>query len=68
MLGVSAGRITLMLDSGILQGYRRGRGTYVTVESIERRAATIPAWEGSGHTRPNPFAPFSQAIARESGA
>lgn len=24
MLGVSAGRVTLMLDSGILQGYRRG--------------------------------------------
>lgn len=40
MLGVSAGRITLMLDSDILQGYRRGRRTYVTVESIEKRAAT----------------------------
>ena len=48
MLGVSAGRITLMLDSGILQGYRRGRGTYVTVESIERRAATHP---GMGRLR-----------------
>ena len=42
MLGVSTGRVTLMLDSGILQGYRRGRGTYVSVESIERRAATHP--------------------------
>ena len=48
MLGVSAGRITLMLDSGILQGYRRGRGTYVPVESIERRAATHP---GMGRLR-----------------
>lgn len=42
MLGVSAGRVTHMLDSGILQGYRRGRRTYVTVESIEKRAATHP--------------------------
>ena len=37
MLGVSAGRVTHMLDSGILQGYRRGRRTFVTVESIESR-------------------------------
>lgn len=42
MLGVSAGRVTHMLDSGILQGYRRGRRTCVTVESIERRAVTHP--------------------------
>lgn len=42
MLGVSAGRVTHMLDSGILQGYRRGRRTYVTVESIEKRAASHP--------------------------
>ena len=43
MLGVSAGRVTLMLDSGILQGYRRGRRTYVTVEFIEKRAASHPS-------------------------
>lgn len=43
MLGVSAGRVTHMLDSDILQGYRRGRGTYVTVESIEKRAASHPS-------------------------
>ena len=48
MLGVSAGRVTLILDSGILQGYRRGRRTYVTVESIEGRAATHP---GTGRPR-----------------
>ena len=48
MLGVSAGRVTHMLDSGILQGYRRRRRTYVTVESIERRAATHP---GMGRPR-----------------
>ena len=48
MLGVSAGRVTHMLDSGILQGYRRGRRTHVTVESIERRMASNP---GSGRPR-----------------
>lgn len=48
MLGVSAGRVTHMLDSGILQGYRRGRRTYVTVESIERRMESNP---GSGRPR-----------------
>lgn len=42
MLKVSAGRVTHMLDSGILDGYRRGRRTYVTVASIERRLATNP--------------------------
>lgn len=43
VLGVSAGRVTHMLDSGILQGYRRGRRTCVTVESIEKRAASHPS-------------------------
>lgn len=38
-LGVSAGRVTHMLASGVLDGYRRGRRTYVTVESIGRRLA-----------------------------
>jgi excisionase family DNA binding protein len=36
-LGVSPGRITRMIDSGILDGYRVGRHTYVTCESIDRR-------------------------------
>ena len=42
MLGVSAGRVTHMIDSGVLQGYRRGRRTYVTVESVEERIASNP--------------------------
>lgn len=36
-LEVSPGRITRMIDSGILDGYRVGRHTYVTCESIDRR-------------------------------
>ena len=36
-LGVSAGRVTRMIDSGVLEGYRQGRRTFVTVESVERR-------------------------------
>lgn len=36
-LGVSAGRITRMLDSGILDGYRSGRRTFITQESVSRR-------------------------------
>ena len=39
-LGVSAGRVTHMLDAGVLEGYRRGRRTFVTVESIDRRKAS----------------------------
>lgn len=36
-LGVSAGRITRMLDSGIFDGYRSGRRTFITQESVSRR-------------------------------
>lgn len=36
-LGVSAGRVTHMLDSGLLEGYRSGRRTYVTCSSVESR-------------------------------
>lgn len=36
-LGVSAGRITRMLDSGILDGYRSGRRTFIIQESVSRR-------------------------------
>lgn len=42
MLGVSAGRVTHMLDAGILQGYRRGRRTYVAVDSIKQRQTNNP--------------------------
>ena len=38
-LGVSPGRVTQMIDGGILDGYRDGRRTYVSTESIERRLA-----------------------------
>lgn len=37
MLQVSPGRITHMFNSGILKGYREGRRTWITVESIEAR-------------------------------
>lgn len=42
LLGVSPGRVTHMLDSGILKGYRRGRRTYVTIDSINDRIASNP--------------------------
>lgn len=42
MLGVSAGRITHMLDAGVLDGYREGRRTWVSVASIEKRPSEIP--------------------------
>ena len=38
-LGVSPGRVTHMLASGILDGYRSGRRTYVTEASIAARKA-----------------------------
>ena len=41
-LAVSPGRITHMLDAGILTGYRKGRRTYVTTDSISRRLNTEP--------------------------
>lgn len=43
-LGVSAGRVSHMLASGLLEGYRMGRRTFVTTASIEaRKAAPRPA-------------------------
>ncbi len=48
LLHVSPGRVTHMLDSGILKGYRRGRRTYVTVDSINERLVSNP---GSGRPR-----------------
>ena len=41
-LNLSPGRITHMLDSGKLDGYRSGRRTYVTRASIEARLAESP--------------------------
>lgn len=38
-LGVSAGRVTQMIDTGLLDAYRNGRRTFVTQESIDRRKA-----------------------------
>ena len=37
MLGLSAARVTHLIDSGALQGYRRGRRTYVSRESVDAR-------------------------------
>ena len=39
MLGVSAGRVTHMIDAGILEGYRDGRHTWITQSSVEARIA-----------------------------
>ena len=41
-LGVTPGRVTHMLGAGVLEGFRRGRRTFVTVESVERRLASDP--------------------------
>lgn len=38
-LDVSPGRISHMLNSGLLDGFRSGRHTYVTQESIDARLA-----------------------------
>ncbi|MDY4040991.1 MAG: type II toxin-antitoxin system HicB family antitoxin [Collinsella sp.] len=42
-LGVSRARVTQMLASGALDGYRRGRSTFVSVESVNARIADAPA-------------------------
>lgn len=43
-LGLSAGRVTHMLDAGLLEGYREGRRTWVTTASVEaRKAAPVAA-------------------------
>ncbi len=47
-LGVSAGRVTHMIDAGVLDGYRSGRRTYVTEASIAARMADAP---GAGRPR-----------------
>lgn len=47
-LGVSPGRVSHMLASGILDGYRKGRRTYVTVASIAKR---LGSEHGAGRPR-----------------
>lgn len=39
LLGVTPGRVTQMLASNLLDGWRDGRNTYVTVDSITARLA-----------------------------
>ena len=39
MLGVSPGRVTQMIAANQLYGWREGRNTYVTVDSVSARAA-----------------------------
>lgn len=41
-LGVSKGRVSQMLDAGILEGFRRERKTYITMNSIQARKRSAP--------------------------
>lgn len=42
MLGVSRPRVSQMLASGMLEGYRKGRATFVTLDSIKARLSENP--------------------------
>lgn len=42
MLGVSNGRVSQMLKDQSLAGYRKGRDTFVTIDSITARLAESP--------------------------
>lgn len=42
ILGVSRGRVSQMLGSCLLEGYKRGRDAFVTVESINARLKEAP--------------------------
>lgn len=42
MLGVSCARISQLLKADMLSGYREGRNTFVTVDSINARLAEKP--------------------------
>ncbi|MGN0038255.1 MAG: helix-turn-helix domain-containing protein [Coriobacteriales bacterium] len=48
ILGVSNARVTQLLDSGKLVGYREGRDSYVTLPSIRRRLEGAASQPGSG--------------------
>lgn len=40
MLGVSRGRITAMVQSGLLDGWKDGRNTWITLASVDARLAS----------------------------
>ena len=42
MLGVSRSRVSQMLKNNLLDGYRDGRDTYITIDSINARLAERP--------------------------
>lgn len=42
MLGVSRPRVSQMLASGLLEGYRKGRSAFVTLDSVKARLAESP--------------------------
>ncbi|MDR1183701.1 MAG: helix-turn-helix domain-containing protein [Coriobacteriales bacterium] len=39
-LGISRGRVSNMLRDGVLEGFRKGRDSFVTVASVEQRLKT----------------------------
>lgn len=41
-LNVSKGRVSQMLDAGILEGFRRERKTFITMKSIQARKRSAP--------------------------
>ena len=42
MLGVTRGRVSQMIASGQLEGYKKGRAAFVTLESVKARLAENP--------------------------
>jgi len=42
MLGVTRARITQLLNKGLLEGFRRGRTAYITLDSIKARLEDSP--------------------------
>lgn len=50
-LGVTPGRVTQMISAGLLVGWREGRNTYVTVDSVTQRLRE-GAHPGRPRTRP----------------
>ena len=51
LLGVTPARVSQMLSSGALEGWREGRNTYVTVDSVTQRLRE-GAHPGRPRTRP----------------
>lgn len=48
MLGVTPGRVTQMIEACLLEGWREGHRTWVTLDSVEARLAENP---GAGRPR-----------------